>query len=333
MTLDNHVSAPSNIALLKYWGKVAGQLPINPSLSFTLKKSKTNIAYQFSKRQDKKIVLESFQFDGKDNQEFCAKLQNKILKVFAVRNYPFGINLSLSTSNTFPHSAGIASSASSMAAVAKMFAQIYSIRDLFEISSLAREFSGSASRSVFEGFALWGYTTKLNQSHQNYAININDQIHPEFHDLQDWIFVTSEKTKSVSSSLGHERMDEHPFKDARIKNANSRLTKFLSLLEVAPSVEFFELLEQEALELHALMMTSNPAVILMEPESLALMKKITHLRSLGIQCGYTLDAGSSVHFIFPKNQLLIIKDFLDKEYFGIQGRDYQSVIFDECSLC
>src|SRR5690606_6628528 len=111
-----------------------------------------------------------FLFQGKSQPTFEEKLSQKFEIIFSKRELPFGVDLFIETENTFPHSSGIASSASSMAAVAKMFSEIYSITNASEFSSLAREFSGSASRSVGHGWSLWGETPLFSGSNQYFAI-------------------------------------------------------------------------------------------------------------------------------------------------------------------
>lgn len=327
------LSAPSNIAVLKYWGKKDGQHPINPSLSFTLKNSKTNLNYKFKKRDDRKIQIVEFKFDKCENVSFKEKLESKIQKIMTDSIVPFGVDLWIDTHNTFPHSAGIASSASSMAAIVKMFAEIYSIYNINQLSSLAREFSGSACRSISLGWNLWGETLLHSDANQDFALNINSRVHPDFHSLQDWVFVCSHKSKGVSSTDGHKLMDKHCYLENRLTNVHNRLKVFFKLLEVKPSIDFFNILEQEALDLHALMMTSNPSVMLIEPESLILMKKITDLRSQGLNCGYTLDAGSSVHLLFPLSELDQMNSLMHRKYFGHMGLDFVDVIYDECISC
>ena len=55
--------APSNIALIKYWGKYEPQLPKNPSLSFTLTSSKTKTKVIFTPHTKNEIDFE-FYFHG-----------------------------------------------------------------------------------------------------------------------------------------------------------------------------------------------------------------------------------------------------------------------------
>jgi diphosphomevalonate decarboxylase len=330
MKNSNELSAPSNIALIKYWGKTKGQYPVNANVSFTLKNAKTFLQYSYVKNSQEKILLETFKFNEKEDLDFKNSLEKKLERLNNNYKFPFGVTLSLQTHNTFPHSSGIASSASSMATIAKMLGEIYEIKDQNVLSSFARELSGSAARSIQDGWNLWGVTDFVVGSSQDFAININQRINPDYLTLQDWIFICSSEKKSLSSSDGHKLMDHHKFLNSRIQNAQSRMQEMLKLIETTPHEHFFELCEQEALELHAMMMTSEPPYILMEPESLYLMKKITNLRRQGVMCGYTLDAGSSVHLLFPKDQIGLIKRYFEEGYFGKKGTHFIDVLFDEC---
>lgn len=287
--------------------------------------------YEYSVNSTGKIVIDSFHFGEKENAEFKKNLEKRLERVEKNISIPFGIHIKVISRNTFPHSSGIASSASSMAAFSKMLCLIYDIEDVKIQSIIARLLSGSACRSLEPGWNLWGETSDVNQSSDQYAISMNQRVHPEFHSLQDWIFVCSRDVKSLSSSDGHKLMDDHSFLDQRIRNAHGRLKEILKLLEMSPTKDFFEMMEQEALELHSLMMTSRPPYLLLEPESLMLMKKITSLRNQGVLCGYTLDAGSSVHLIFPKSQLGVMSRYFDEGYFGVHGINFTEVLFDECS--
>ena len=63
--------APSNIALVKYWGKKDGQIPINPSLSMTLSNSNTRTEIHYRKAGSDKGSV-SFQFNGENNHPFVS---------------------------------------------------------------------------------------------------------------------------------------------------------------------------------------------------------------------------------------------------------------------
>ena len=160
--------SPSNIALVKYWGKHGKQLPQNPSISFTLSECCTETFVQYEKAEHFGF---QFFFEGKENPAFGAKIEKFLLdyQVF----FPFinQLNLKVESRNTFPHSSGIASSASSMSAfvmclldieywlarIERQRAGIFSVVPQ-KASYFSRLASGSAARSVFPKMALWGAT-------------------------------------------------------------------------------------------------------------------------------------------------------------------------------
>jgi len=336
----------SNIALIKYWGKKNNlQIPVSPSISFTLKKAMTTMEYSLSyKKNDfgkSKILLEEFLFEGTVNLQFQKKIQSKIQKILDY--YPtllsdsvsdnFNLNLSLKSWNSFPHSAGIASSASSMSALAQILNLILKVPFDFSEkqneSFLARELSGSAARSVYPGFVSWGEIDGEKSASDLWASPL-DSIHPTFKDLQDWILIVDKIPKKVNSSLGHERFNDHPYLAARIKNAHKKYDQLRELLNHPMNFEFFKLIEGEALELHALMWTSVPSFNLLSPSSLKLIHYINEIREqFNIFCGYTIDAGPNIHLIFPKSEeVLMAKYFSSSILEGVLGHQCE-VFCDE----
>ena len=111
--------APSNIALVKYWGKTPPQLPKNASLSFTLSDAQTQTEVRFSPlgAPTKKVTF-SILFEGEEKPSFRPKLQAFFDHIIAYQPFLLHYDVAISSHNTFPHSSGIASSASSMAALA-----------------------------------------------------------------------------------------------------------------------------------------------------------------------------------------------------------------------
>jgi len=157
--------SPSNIALVKYWGKYGEQLPKNASISFTLSNCHTKTTLSF----EKATSTEDFQFevylDGKREKGFEPKIQKFFERIETyvpfLRDYKFKIE----TSNSFPHSSGIASSASGMSALALCLLSIEKQLASEEISEeffykkasfLARLGSGSACRSIEGPLIVWG---------------------------------------------------------------------------------------------------------------------------------------------------------------------------------
>src|SRR6478735_2181007 len=157
-------SAPSNIALVKYWGKKEKQIPANPSVSFTLNNCKTITTLAFAKKQNDGNFSFDLLFEGKPKEDFKPKIQKFFERIETycpfLKEYHFSIN----TQNTFPHSSGIASSASGMAALAMNLMSLEKALNpeiteeyfLQKASFLARLGSGSACRSIKGNVVAWG---------------------------------------------------------------------------------------------------------------------------------------------------------------------------------
>lgn len=332
-----NAAAPSNIAIVKYWGKKGVQEPVNPSISFTLSKSitNTNIAYS----QNNRDLSIDFLFEGRHKEAFIPKL--KTLSERLVNHLPFLKSgaLKIESSNTFPHSSGIASSASSMASIAKALYDIQLQINPDEIaqpkqeiiSEMARLGSGSACRSTLPGWVLWGDTSQVPNASQHYGVSINKAVHPVFKDIQDTILVIRRGAKAVSSTIGHQLMENHPYRDGRIKQANNNIAQLLAALKNGDFDSFTKVCEEEALSLHGLMMSSSPAYTLMAPESLRAIKRIMKFREHHhIPLTFTLDAGPNIHLIYPKSQSKILLPFIE-EHLRVLC-DNEEVIFDEISL-
>lgn len=319
-TLQAYFKAPSNIALIKYWGKREIQIPENTSISFTLKNcvSKTKIICK-NRNADKNI---SVFFEGKNNEKFVPKIEKmfQLIKPLLpwINDYEFEVH----TENSFPHSSGIASSASSMCAIAACLADLNNQMlkknelNLNLISEMARLGSGSACRSVFPNIAIWGKHSKIPFSNDNYAIDANNFLHENFKNYCDSILIVSNKEKSVSSTAGHGLMKNNPFSKVRFQSANENCILLLNALKNGDYNSFIEITEHEALTLHALMMTSTPSFMLFEAESIAIIKKILEYRNeTKTPLCFTLDAGPNVHLLYPKNYKEKVHEFIKNELF------------------
>jgi diphosphomevalonate decarboxylase len=304
-------ACPSNIALIKYWGKKGYQLPLNPSLSLSLTHSKTITSLSvFERIKLNSDISFQFLFEGKENIKFHPKISQFIENL--VIDYPKLLNYHylIESSNSFPHSAGIASSASAFGAISLCFCDFLvhmgeTITDFFKLSSdFARRGSGSASRSVYGNFSVWGKTDKLNQSSDYYSIPVNDnRIHPTFSCLFDSIVVVNSDPKKVSSTKGHMSMNNHPYLGGRLLQVGQNLDNLLIALEFGNWDDFISIVENEALSLHALMLSSYPGFFLLEDSTLNIINKIRNLRNeFGLKLCFTLDAGPNVHVLFPREE-------------------------------
>ncbi len=328
---------PSNIALVKYWGKKGKQIPQNPSISFTLSKCCTETFVEFEKADRFGF---SFFFEGKENPAFGVKIEKFLIdnQVF----FPFinQLNLKVESRNTFPHSSGIASSASSMSAFVMCLMEIESLLtgpstpstssgtegsgtlDLCKASYFSRLASGSAARSVFPAMALWGKTEAYEGSSDEYAVSLADDILPIFKTYHDSILIVSGETKSVSSRAGHALMEGNPYASARYAQANENIKNLLAALKSGDLDTFINITETEALQLHALMMCSNPSFILMKPNTLRIIEEVRDFRNeTHIPLCFTLDAGPNVHLLYPEQEAdkveyyikNVLADYCDKE--------------------
>ena len=313
--------APSNIALVKYWGKHGRQLPQNPSISFTLSQCVTTTAVSFSPRQNGETAFD-FLFEQKKQPAFHPKIQQFLERITPYFPALEGHRLSISSQNSFPHSSGIASSASAMAALAlcivdfeKQFHPHWTQEAaLKKASFLARLGSGSAARSIAGPLMVWGQSKAFPQSNEHYAIAPSLEWHPLFHDYQDTVLIVDKGQKKVSSSLGHGLMKGHPFAAQRFDQAHRNLNKFKSALVGGDLELFVDLTEAEALSLHAMMMTSNPRFVLMQPNTLAILQKVWDFRAqTRLPLCFTLDAGANVHLLYPLQERTPILDFIQKE--------------------
>lgn len=297
--------SPSNIALIKYWGKYEPQLPANPSLSFTLKECFTETSCTIN-GEGVKGDLALF-LNGERHSDFEPKIRQFIERLGSEASFLNEIYLRIDTRNSFPHSSGIASSASGMSALALCLLELKMKLESIhppdfkrEASRWARLGSGSASRSVYGGLVLWGETEALPQSHDEFAVPYSLDLNPVFEDFCDYILLVEKGQKSVSSSAGHGLMNGHPFAEARFAQAHNNLEKLNEALASGDLETFGEITEREALTLHALMMSSQPSYLLMKPNTLAVIEKIRLQRKKADWPMYfTLDAGANVHLLFP----------------------------------
>jgi diphosphomevalonate decarboxylase len=316
---------PSNIAIIKYWGKHGVQLPRNPSISFTLNNAYTEtlLTYRVKENFDNKIDL-TFYFEGKENETFKAKqvkFLNSLLPIF-----PFltQLHITIESHNSFPHSAGIASSASSMATLAMCLCtlevQLFhsdtegSDNFLKKASYIARLGSGSACRSLYPKMAVWGASPDVAGSSDEYAVPFEHEMHEVFKTFHDDILIASKGEKSVSSRMGHGLMDNNPFAEPRYAQARSRMSTLISALKSGDVETFGQICEDEAMTLHALMMTNSPWFTLLKPNTLKMIEILRgYQEDTKLPIYFSLDAGPNLHLLYPQDVENDVKNLIDNE--------------------
>lgn len=312
--------SPSNIALVKYWGKKGFQIPANPSLSITLSKSFTETKMNYKPGSGQ---IE-FKFEGNKNQGFALTIQGYFDTISTELPFVKLLDFEILSGNTFPHSAGIASSASAMSALALCLCSLENeVLDRPENKSpefyqrasyFARLGSGSASRSVFGDYASWGKSQFIPGSSDLFASPLSFLVHPVFKDYQDTILIVSKGKKKVSSRVGHDLMNENPFSASRYRQALQNLGKLFTALQDGDQDIFVKIVENEALTLHGMMMASTPGYLLMAPNTVTIIKKIQHFREQsGLKLCFTLDAGPNVHLLYADVDKIQVMDFVEAE--------------------
>ncbi len=316
--------SPSNIAIIKYWGKHGVQLPRNPSISFTLDQAYTDtkLAYRPKRGADEGIALDFF-FHDEPNEAFRKKIVQFLDKITPIFPFLRQLEMTIHSSNSFPHSAGIASSASSMSALAlclcamedQFFGTLNNIEAFRKKASyVARLGSGSACRSIYEGLGLWGKTIEVEGSSDEFAVGYTAEVHEIFHTFQDTILIASKGEKSVSSRAGHALMEGNAYANPRYDQARRRLHTLLAALKTGDVETFGRITENEALTLHALMMTSNPPYILMRPNSLKMIELVQQFRKdQNVPVYFSLDAGPNLHLLYPETEKEQVMAFIQSE--------------------
>jgi len=327
-------SSPSNIALVKYWGKHGNQLPMNPSVSFTLTHCITRTSIELTPRDPgQPWVL--FYLEGQDEPVFNRRVETYLETLLPYFPFLEHYRLKIHSFNTFPHSAGIASSASAMSALSLCLCSIdENLRKgqppadpMRKASFLARLGSGSASRSLYPYLAIWGQHSEVEGSSDDYAIPVTE-IDPVFRSFKDAILIVDAGKKAISSSTGHKLMENHPFADARKRQAMNNISQLTGTMRQGDLMAFTELVEEEALTLHGLMMSSRPSYTLLKSGTLDIIQIIREFRNdTQIPLCFTLDAGPNIHLLYPQENAQKVEALVEQSL-----RKYCSegqVIYDE----
>lgn len=316
--------SPSNIALVKYWGKHGQQLPRNPSVSFTLNNAVTDTMIEYApKDQPSEGISLDFLFHGEQNEAFAAKIEAYLTSILPAFPFLKQLKLSIKSGNSFPHSTGIASSASAMSAIALGICTLeHRLFDTLgddlafdtKASYFSRLGSGSACRSIFSRAAVWGKSSIVADSHDEYAVGIESELHPVFNSFHDDILIVSKSEKKVSSRAGHALMEGNPYAPARYQQAINHLEQIMPTLRNGDLETFGNIVEKEALALHALMMASNPPYVLMRPNTLEMIERIQDYRAETKHPIYfTLDAGPNIHLLYPESIIHDARPFIEEQ--------------------
>lgn len=279
----------SNIAFIKYWGNRDNTLniPANGSISMNLRGIETTTTVNL----DASLRSDELYLNGQPAGETAAKRASRHLDYFR-RASESELCARIISVNNFPTGAGIASSASGFAALTVAgsiaFGLNYSTRQL---SRLARLGSGSACRSIPGGFVEWHAGRSDDKS---YARTL---FQADYWDLVDIVAVVTESHKVTTSASGHLTADTSVLQRARVANAASRLRKCRQALENRDFQTLADVIEEDALLMHAVMMTSKPRLVYWNGATVEIIQEISRWRRNGLEAAFTIDAGANVHVI------------------------------------
>jgi diphosphomevalonate decarboxylase len=294
--------ANPNIAFIKYWGNRDNslRLPINGSISMNLDGlfTRTTVSFLPSLTLDELVINDS-EIMGKGLERVSAILE------IVRQSAGIGFRARVISESNFPTGAGIASSAAAFAALALAATKASGLEwSESQISRLARLGSGSASRSIPSGFVEW----KMGTGDENcFAVSIAS---PEHWALADCVTIVSSGHKTTGSTEGHVLAPTSPLEAARVADTPRRLDICRKAIQERDFSRFAEIIEHDSDLMHAVMMTSRPALFYWQPATLAVMEAVRNLRKGGLPAAYTIDAGPNVHVICLKEETEKVSDYL-----------------------
>lgn len=293
--------APANIAFIKYWGKKDEvlRLPENGSISMCLSGLQTTTTVEFDEKyQEDEIILNGNKESLENNRG--VKHLDRIRKLAGIKT-----KVKVVTNNNFPVGTGLSSSASGFAALSLAGACAAGLNlSEKELSILARQGSGSACRSIPSGIVEWldGDTSETSYARSLYV--------PDYWEIVDVVAIVSTEKKDVGSTAGQKLVASSPFFQNRLAQIKEKIKIIKELLAKKDFTRFGELIENEALELHAIMLTSSPPLIYWTPGTLKIMKLCSKWRAEGLEVYFTINTGQDIHLIVEEKNAAKLKDKL-----------------------
>ena len=291
--------ANANIALIKYWGKRNKELilPYNSSISMTCDGLWSKTTVEFGDYSEDSIVINDEELK-KDEKDVYGHLE-RIRKIAGITK-----KARIISESNFPVAAGLASSASGLAALTLATTSAAGMKlSSRELSILARQGSGSASRSMEGGFVEWLKGEKEDGS-DSYA----KQIAPKEHwtDFRMIACIVSEAKKATSSRAGMaQTVSTSPYYDGWLKSIDNDLDNVRKGIHNKDFTLVGSTAEANALKMHATMMTTKPSIIYWQPATVEIMHAVMHWREQGLESYFTMDAG-------PQVKILCLSKDMDK---------------------
>ncbi|MCR4263783.1 MAG: diphosphomevalonate decarboxylase [Candidatus Roizmanbacteria bacterium] len=295
--------APSNIAFIKYWGRKDEELrlPENGSISMCLSDLTTTTTVEFDKKyKEDEIIINNVTEPTEGSK--AVKHLDRVRKHAGITT-----KAKVVTKNNFPTGTGLSSSASGFAALTVAASKAAGLNlSEKELSIFARQGSGSACRSIPHGFVEWldGDTSETSYAYSLYP--------SDYWNIVDVVAVVSTGRKDISTSEGQKLVGTSPFFPIRKARINEKIKTCKELLAKKDFTRFGELIEAEALELHAIMLTSSPSLIYWTPGTLEIMKLVKKWRTKGLECYFTINTGQDIHLIVQEKDMNRLQKLLQE---------------------
>lgn len=285
-------TACSNIALVKYWGKRTGvpaelNLPAVGSLSMTLDALRTETELE-------PAATDAFELDDRVvTGDEARKVLRHLDRVWAAAGRPGARPPARVRSwNHFPTAAGLASSASGFAALTVAANAAFEAElPAAVLSSLARQGSGSAARSIFGGFVRLDRGTAPDGS----DCRARPIAGAEHWPLTLLVVQTTAGRKPIGSTDGMERCRQtSPYYPAWVDTSEADLDAAEAALVARDLPALGRVVEHSCFKMHACMMATDPALLYWNPTTLAVVQAVWRAREEGLLGFVTIDAGPHV---------------------------------------
>lgn len=299
--------AHTNIALIKYWGKADADsfIPTTSSLSLTLNALYTDTRVTFSSD----FETDSFVLNGEEKTANHVAKISRFLDLFR-KEASIDLKARVESINHVPTAAGLASSSSAFSALAAACRQALQLDHITdqELSTFARQGSGSATRSIFCGFVEWQKGTK---SENSMAVKIDDATW----DIGMVIMTINTKEKRVSSRKGMAHtLKTSPFYPEWVRQNKIDLARIKEAIEAQNFTLLGEIAEANAMRMHATTMAADPSFTYFEPATIKAIQAVQDLRASGVLAYYTIDAGPNVKVLCRASQMNQVEAFLANQF-------------------
>ncbi|KAG7362896.1 diphosphomevalonate decarboxylase [Nitzschia inconspicua] len=326
------VSAPTNIACIKYWGKADAHYntPTNDSVSVTLDqadlKAVTTVAASASFTNDR-LWLNGVEEDVSQNKRFRACIDG--VKALAKEPERWkDLFVHVSSYNTFPTAAGLASSAAGYAALVAALAELMDAQEEYvgQLSTIARQGSGSACRSLYGGFVAWKQGTAAgNKSPWDNSMAVQIATEQHWPEIRALILVVSDAKKDTSSTAGMSTsVATSTLLQHRIKSVVPERMEAIEKAFLAKDFEAFgQLTMKDSNSFHAVCMDTYPPIFYMNDIS-RMVVRIVHAYNAwagDIRAAYTFDAGPNA-VLYTLEQYAVEIGALMLHYFPADSENY-----------